>query len=533
MINKRVLIFGLCVFAFAGVNCLAQEERLANTKLTGLYARSIERVLKLPPEQIDIGIAALIVSEAWSDMVEGRRYEQQLDDIAMEIRRRLKNTKYAANAIPVINDYLFNELQFRTIDKADDPYDLFLHSVMDRRQGYCLSLSILYLGIGERLGLPLYGVVVPGHFFVRYDDGKNRFNIETTSKGNTASDEDYIRKFNVPEESGTIYLTNLNKRQSMGCFFNNLGNVYLDTGNIDQAMAALQWAVYINPSLAESHVNLGNIYLRKDRFDDAIIEYQAAVKINPEDSKAHNNLGTAYQRRQWYDEAANEYLITIRLDPNYIDAYRNLASSYRRLNRLAEARATLVQALTLDPKNAQIYCELGDIYSQSDNCEEAINRYEKALKLKPDFAEAYVGIGGCYSKMNDPNRGIEAYRDALSINPNLFSALAYLGNAYFAKGRYDEAIEQYIKAMRIEPGDAKIYYNIGAAFSNKGDYGTAVKYQRKTIELDPQIADAHYGLAFAYYKLKNYDSALKYIKIAEKLGVKINPDLLKAIEEKQ
>ena len=67
-------------------------------------------------------------------------------------------------AIPVINDYLFNELSFKTIDKATDPYDLFLHSVMDRRQGYCLSLSVLYLSIGERLGLPLYGVVVPGHF---------------------------------------------------------------------------------------------------------------------------------------------------------------------------------------------------------------------------------------------------------------------------------------------------------------------------------------------------------------------------------
>ncbi|MHC4759552.1 MAG: transglutaminase family protein, partial [Planctomycetota bacterium] len=36
---------------------------------------------------------------------------------------------------------------------------MFLHTVMDKKQGYCLSLSILYLSIGERLGLPLYGVV--------------------------------------------------------------------------------------------------------------------------------------------------------------------------------------------------------------------------------------------------------------------------------------------------------------------------------------------------------------------------------------
>ena len=47
----------------------------------------------------------------------------------------------------IINDYLFNELGYKTISHADDPKDLFLHSVMNRRQGYCLSLSILYLSL--------------------------------------------------------------------------------------------------------------------------------------------------------------------------------------------------------------------------------------------------------------------------------------------------------------------------------------------------------------------------------------------------
>jgi tetratricopeptide (TPR) repeat protein len=532
LITGLAVAGGLAPCVVADSTSTPQDEPLANANLSGLYANSIEKVLNLPPDQIDIGIAALIVSEAWSDMVSGRRYQQRLDDMAIEIRSRLKaqNAPVGFAAIPIINDYLFDELRFSTIDKTTDPYDLFLHSVMDRRRGYCLSLSILYLAIGERLGLPLYGVVVPGHFFVRYDDSKARFNIETTNGGASATDDYYIQKFNVPKNN-TIYMSNLNKRQSLGCFFNNLGNIYKDIGNVDQAMASMQWAVYINPSLAESRINLGNIYMKKDRVDDAIAEYQQALKITPDDSKAHNNLGNAFMRRQSFNDAVAEYTASIRLEPNFVDPYRNIAFAYRRLNRLTEAAAALTQAITLEPQNSQIYQELAEVYAQSDNCAEAVPLYEKALKLKPDVAEVYLGLGLCYNKLEQTDKEIEAYQKALSINPDMFVALARLGYIYFSKGKFDAAIEEYNKAVRLNP-DGKLYYNIGAAYSNKGDYEQAVKAQLKAVELDPQMADAHYSLALAYYKLGNYDSALKHIKTAEHLGATIDPNLLNAIEHK-
>ncbi|GAI62422.1 unnamed protein product, partial [marine sediment metagenome] len=62
-------------------------------------------------------------------------------------------------------------------------------------------------------------------------DGRVRFNIETTSKGGNAPDEHYINKFKVPEGDDSIYMVNLNKMQTLGCFFNNLGNTYNDIGN--------------------------------------------------------------------------------------------------------------------------------------------------------------------------------------------------------------------------------------------------------------------------------------------------------------
>jgi tetratricopeptide (TPR) repeat protein len=513
------------------------EESLANKDLEGLYARSIEQVLRLPPEEIDLGTAALIVSESWSNVLPGRRYQQQLDDMAIEIRSRLqeKGIPLGAAAIQVINDYLYKDLKFKAIDKADDPEDLFLHSVLDRKQGYCLSLSVLYLSVGERLGLPLYGVVVPGHFFVRFDDSGvsgQRFNIEATSKGGYITDEDYIRKFNVPRDNQNIYMLNLNKRQTLGCFFNNLGNVYHDIGNINQAMAALEWAVYINPSLAESRLNLGSIYLQKDRLDDAISQLQHAIQINPNEAKAHANLGSAYRKRKWFGDSVSEFTAAIRLEPNLIDAYKMLAETYMEQNRLPEAGTILAQAITISPGDATLYVILGEVYARSNKCDEAISRYDKAIALKSDFAEAYAGLGFCYGKLKQSEKEISAYVKALAIKPDMSVALVNLGNAYFNKSQYDSAIEQFKKAIVLTPNDISLAYTIGAAYSNKNDYRRAAEYYLRTIELDPKMAEAHYRLGYVYYKMQMYDKALEQVINADQLGFEIDPNLLKAIEKR-
>ncbi len=531
--TRKILLIIVCVLLFTAGVSFGQYEPLANANKDGLYARSIEQVLKLEANEVDLGTAALIVSEQWSDMVEGRKYQSALDDMALEIRGRLKKKGLQANykAIPVINDYLFDELGFTAVSDANDPNDLFLHSVMDRKRGYCLSLSVLYLSIGERLGLPLYGVVVPAHFFVRYDDGKVRINIETTSKGGYADDEHYITKFKVPKDSDSIYMKNLNKIQTLGCFFNNLGNSYNAIGDTNQAMLSLERAVEINPTLAESRMNLGNIYLDKDRINDAIEEYNAALEIDPDNAKMHNNLGNAYTKRGRLNEAISQFTLSIELDPDFTEAYKNLANVYCEQERFEQAASQLKRALNLEPRDPNLYRQLGDVYSRMGDYETAILQYKKALEIKRNLAEAHYGLAICYNKLGLFDNEIQEYKNALSVKPDMTAALTSLGNAYFKKQDYDTAIEFYKKAVRTAPEDSTIRYNLGAAYSNKGQYEQAVPEYKKAIETDPKMGDAENGLAIAYYKLKKYDLAWYHIKIAEELGAEVPKDLLAAIED--
>jgi tetratricopeptide (TPR) repeat protein len=510
-----------------------QRGQLANAGKLGLNVTSLEEVLRLPEDQLDLATATLISSEYWNDFVQGRQYLDRLDTMAMVVRTRLRQQRLPTDhrAIPAINQYLFEELGFKPISHANDPNDLFLHSVMDRRQGYCLSLSILYLAIAERLGLDVYGVVVPGHFFVRYERGRVRFNIETTSGGANPTDEHYTTKFHVPKGGrDSLYMKNLTKRQTLGCFFNNLGNVYSEIGDMKTARVALERAVAINPGLSESRANLGNIYLQEGRANDSVHQYQAALQLNPGDPKTYNNLGNAYLAIDQKNAAASSYRQAIEYDPNFVDAYRNLALLFTRQEQYGEALSQLNRALALDNRNVQVYVQLGELYYRMDQYDKGLQQFRKAQSLKADSAEAYYGVGICQTKLGQTHEAIQALGQALALKPGMLAALVDLGTAYFDQGNYDLAIQYYQRATATKPDDVRILFNLGSAYLKKDDFDQAVNAYLQVVKMDPKVGDAHHGLAYAFYRLGQYDLAWSHINTAKKLGIKVPDDLFKAIQ---
>lgn len=532
---KRILLTLICLVLLWQQASLARERPLANEGKRGLYVRSIDEVLLLNEDEIDLATAALIVSERWSDLVHGRRYLSTLDNMTLEVQQRLDKKWLKPNykSIPIINRYLFHELGFKSVTEASDPDVLLLHTVLDRKRGYCLSLSILYLAIGERLGMPLYGVVVPGHFFVRYDNGYTKVNIETTNLGASYLDKHYIEKFKVPQGSDdSIYMKNLNKLQTLGCLFNNLGNAYNDLGNIESAFLVLERAVQINPTLPESRSNLGNIFLIKGDIENAVREYRIALQINPNDAKVHNNLGNAYIQQDWFDDAIFEYMQALQFDPNFIDAHRNLAVAYCKEEKFEQAVAQLKQAIDLEQEDVDSHSQLGDVYNQMGEHRKAMLRYKEALAIEPDHAQANFGLGLCYKHLGLVEDEILAYRRALTSKPDMLPALINLGNAYFAVENYDAAIRYYTKAARVDPNDPWIQYNLAAAYSNKTDYSRAVAVYLRTVELEPNMGEAHYGLAYGFYQLEKFDLAWKHINIAKQLGVDIPQDHYEAIKNR-
>ncbi|MEJ5259495.1 MAG: tetratricopeptide repeat protein [Anaerohalosphaeraceae bacterium] len=559
--NKTAWLLTVAL-VFPGVYCPTASAELANSQLQGLRVHTVEGVLRLPADQIDLGTAALIISRNWGTNKTLHTYRRKIDSMAEEIRRRLDEKKIPldARAVAEINRYLFEEQRFQSVKTADNPDDLFLHTVLDQKRGYCLSLSVLYLAVGERLGLPLYGVVVPGHFFVRYDDGKIRLNIETTAGGGTADDA-YYRDTFKPPAGHPLYMVNLDKRQTLGCFFNNLGNSYKTVGQIEQAFIELARAVQINPTLAEARTNLGNIYLQKGQIEQAIQEYRQALRFLPDDSKTLNNLGNAYLQQNDLPQAAQCYLKALDFDPSLTDAHRNLAHVYRRQGLTEKAFEHLRIAVGTAPQEAENYLALGRLHFELKNLPAAQEMLAKALYYNPTLTAARIELGNVYLEMNRTDWAIEeftaavqkedaltlyawfgladayykekrydqaaqAYRQVLARDPQNTAALQNLGNTLLDAGQIDEAVAAYQKAVQINPAPG-LYYNLAVAFLRQKKYEKALSSYQQAVQLDPNYAAAHHGLAVCYYYLNNKPASRKHAQIARSLGWNVEEELLK------
>jgi regulator of sirC expression with transglutaminase-like and TPR domain len=87
-----------------------------------------------------------------------------------------------------LNRFLFDEQGFSGNEQEyEDPRNSLLHEVLERRTGIPITLSLVYLEVGRRLGLPVEGIGFPGHFLVRWR-GKEDFMIDVFH-GRLLSDE--------------------------------------------------------------------------------------------------------------------------------------------------------------------------------------------------------------------------------------------------------------------------------------------------------------------------------------------------------
>lgn len=121
-------------------------------------------------------------------------YKRRLDFMGKEVSSRLSINSSPQNWVPQINHYIFKELGFRgNIDNYYDPENSYLHRVLERRTGIPITLSVLYLLISQRVGLPLVGVGLPGHFMMKYESGRTCIFIDAFNRGRSLTRDDCIR----------------------------------------------------------------------------------------------------------------------------------------------------------------------------------------------------------------------------------------------------------------------------------------------------------------------------------------------------
>lgn len=188
--------------------------------------------------------------------------------------------------LEALNIYLFQHERFagNTTDYYD-PRNSFLNEVLDRRLGIPITLSIVYIAVGRRLGLDLRGVSFPGHFLVKWMGETGETVIDAFAGGRALSHEQLRQRLRVFRDGEAHSLASLllpaSEAEIVVRMLRNLKNVYLQRKELESALAMLDLILFIMPKLHEERRDRGLIYLRLDCYRAALADLEAYLAAVP------------------------------------------------------------------------------------------------------------------------------------------------------------------------------------------------------------------------------------------------------------
>ncbi len=223
-------------------------------------------------------------------------------------------------------------------------------------------------------------------------------------------------------------------KQGDACFFEN---------RYEDAIAAYNQALQIQPDLADTWNNRGVVLTRMQRYPEAIDSYAEATKIRPHYPDAWNNRGVVLLELQQYPDAIGCYEQAIQAKPDYADAWNNRGVAFSKMLEYEQAVISYNQALQIKNDYTDAWNNRGVALSKLEKYEAAIDSYENAAKLRPDFYRIWYNKARCYALQGQTDLAVENLKRALNLNPNLCKELAK-NEADFERIREHEAFKQLI-----------------------------------------------------------------------------------------
>jgi regulator of sirC expression with transglutaminase-like and TPR domain len=224
------------------------------------------------PERLRINLAeaALLCAQDAYPELDVQSTLGEIERIGTTLARRMPQDFSTTHRLIALNNYLFRELGF-VGNHAEyyDPRNSFLNEVMARKTGIPITLSILYIDIGERLGLKLKGVSFPGHFLVKVRVTGGELVLDPFSGGKSLSEEELRERLaqvagseaahSLPLED---FLEPASPRQILARLLRNLKAIYLEAADLDRALGVMNRLVILLPEAPEERRDRGRVFAR-------------------------------------------------------------------------------------------------------------------------------------------------------------------------------------------------------------------------------------------------------------------------------
>jgi regulator of sirC expression with transglutaminase-like and TPR domain len=246
---------------------------------------ALQRLARQGDAPFDLAELALHLARDEFPTIDVEGYLAELDAMASEAKRYVRGRLPAR--VHGLCRYVFHDMGFRGNKKEyDDPLNSYFNQVLERRTGIPITLSALVIALGERVGLRIEGVGLPGHFVVKAVQASEQIVFDPFHGGRllTAVDcENLVRQATGHEINVTAEVLNaLPLHLIVTRMLSNLKAIYLKQSDIPRAIRVLQRLRQLSPEDAGLQRDLGICLVHAGRPGRAVDLLTAYLDAAPE-----------------------------------------------------------------------------------------------------------------------------------------------------------------------------------------------------------------------------------------------------------
>lgn len=245
------------------------------------------RLTAQPDDEIDLALGALLIAADGRPELDPTATVAILDALAERVRIRLDVGDAQTHVIDRLHDVLFRETGFRAPTAAEfhDPRNSLLDLVAWRRVGLPISLAIIELEVAWRIGLPLTGIGLPGHFIVGAPGGVL---IDPAGDGRRLTPDDCQALIRRAVGEGVLFHSRMlrptGKREILTRVLRNLRSANLAARDWPAALGAVEMLAVVEPTDPDHGRDRGLLLGRMGRFGEAITALARYLDERPDAS---------------------------------------------------------------------------------------------------------------------------------------------------------------------------------------------------------------------------------------------------------
>lgn len=259
---------------------------------------------------------------------------------------------------------------------------------------------------------------------------------------------------------------------------------------------------------AEQRIERAQEFSESQRWAEALAELDAALGINPTVAIWHAQRGYLLEELDRPEDAVGAYERALELEPDEPDIAVALGVALARLGRNARALEVFEELARRYPGFEPAYCHRISIYTQLGRHDQAEEMFYLAQELDNSCPQCFFQIGASLAARGQTDRALYCWHRVLELDPACAGVNRRIAQAYRAQGRLDLAREHFLREIREDPGNTDLLFELGEMMFDSGRLEAAESKFEQILELDPDHEEARFALGRARLARGNPAEAL-------------------------